>query len=86
MATFTFTTTPKQDAAVQYVTQQFNERLHPPTPLTAMQFAQRAIEELLDGWVTRAESEQGQTKAELYQRATPEDRATIDAILAKYSG
>lgn len=82
MATVTITTTPRQDAAAKRMADTFNAGAG--TSLTTAQFAQQEIQALINRWVDKTEADQRITKAAAYQIATPDDQATIDAILAKY--
>lgn len=85
MATFNVTTTPAQDAAAQRFVNQLNASNPAPVPLwTPLSWARSIILARLDQLVLRYQSDDNVSKATLYQRATPEDQASIDAILAKY--
>lgn len=83
MATFSITTTAKQDAAAQRMLQEYNTSF-PNSQLTVLQFVRERINDVFNRWVDRFDQEDRESKATLYQRATPEDQATIDTILNKY--
>ena len=82
MATFQVTTTARQDAAAARAAAEFNaERAD---PVTVLEFVRGHIAHLLNGWADRYDDDDRQTKAELYQQASAEDKAAIDVILDKY--
>jgi hypothetical protein len=82
MATFSITTEPRHDDATQALTARHNAMTG--ESLTPLEYARLRILELFDRWADRYEEDMRTTKATLYQRATPEDQASIDAILDKY--
>jgi hypothetical protein len=85
MASITLTTTAEEDTAIQFVVAQFNANRQPPLePLTARDFIEDIWRHNLDSWVTRYRQSGGETRRQLYEKATTTDRAAIDAILDKY--
>ena len=86
MAQITITTTAAQDAAVKRATEAYNTSSPPPAEsLTPLQFAQQLLQGALNALVARYSTEDTQTKAQLYQKASAADKTTIDSILAKYA-
>lgn len=83
MASIAITTTPEQDAAIQYATSQYNATSGAPA-VTPVQYAKQRIDQLFASIVERWKAETKVSKAEAYGRASATDQATVDAILAKY--
>lgn len=77
-----FTTTPRQDAAIQYMTNIYNGGGR--FSLTPLQFLKNAINGILDSWTLILDENQQTNKGKLYQKASPVDQLAIDAILEKY--
>lgn len=86
MATFSVTTTAAQDAAAQRYVDFLNKTKTLPTDpdITALAFARSLITGFLDNLIAKYASDDRETKAELYMKASDADKATIDAILQKY--
>jgi hypothetical protein len=85
MATFQFTTTAEEDAAIIHSTQIFNAGPEKQSaPLTPRQFVELHLRQLLNVWLGRYREAQRATRRELYEKATVEDQTTIDGILDKY--
>ena len=82
MATLSITTTTDQDAAVKYACDKYNTSAK--DTLTTAQYARQRIDQFLNGLVEQWRRDTRVSKAEAYQRATVEDQAAIDTILAKY--
>lgn len=83
MATFSVTTSPDQDRAVQYFANRYNAE-NPTATMTVLEYARMLIDHMLGGQVQQWKVETRTTKGELYTRASDADQATIDAILNKY--
>jgi hypothetical protein len=83
VATFSVTTTAEQDAAAKYEADRYNATSG-AVPLTTLQYAKVRIDQLFNGMVDRWRESTRVTKAEAYAKATPEDQAAVDLILAKY--
>lgn len=85
MATISITTSAEQDAAaVRYVAEVNASNGPGVAPLTPAQWARSLVLDQLDLLVAKYADRDRLTKAALYQRASTEDRAAIDAILVKY--
>jgi hypothetical protein len=84
MAQITITTTSEQDAAIQYATAVYNSQAPEAERETPLQFFMRHVRHKLSFWVQQWQDATKLSRGELYQRATAEDQATIDAILQKY--
>jgi hypothetical protein len=90
MAQITITTTDEQDRAIKYAADVYNAQAaesspnQPPDPLTPLQFFRRHVFHKVDAWVRDLGEASKATRGELFTRATAEDQAAIDAILAKY--
>lgn len=84
MASITLNTTNDQDVAVQRATSEYNATA--TDTLTALQwFKQIFLGPMLDQLINKYVDRDVETKAELYQKASDADKATIDAILQKYA-
>jgi hypothetical protein len=88
MARIVFDTSAEDDAAIKRATDASNaERLarDPSAQVeTPLQFVTRIWRHQIDYFVSVYRESQKLNRGELYQKATPTDQATIDAILAKY--
>ena len=85
MATFSITTTAAQDAAAIRYVAQLNATIPAPSPpITAVGWARGYVLDKLNALVNYYLNVDNVGKAELYQRASDADKATIDAILATY--
>lgn len=85
MATVTITTTTAQDNAVKRAAQEYNATLSAADQLTPAQYGLKILTAILDHLVDKYSTLDGDTKAQLYMRASDADKATIDAILQKYA-
>lgn len=83
MAQVTINTTARQDKAVKAMSDQYN-LTNPDAPLTPVQWAKAQLDSLFNRWADMFEISERESKASLYQKATPADQAAVDAILAKY--
>jgi hypothetical protein len=84
MARIIFDTTPAEDAAIKYATDLYNADRPLAPPETPLQFMTRIWQQRLAFLVSQFSDATKLNRGDLYQKATPTDQATIDAILAKY--
>ncbi len=84
MAIISFTTTATQDAVAQRETAAYNKGARPDAQKTIPDYVTMRIYALLNEWVERYAVVDRITKADQYATASAADKATIDAILAKY--
>jgi hypothetical protein len=82
VAQFAYTSTAIQDTAIQWFVDQYN--LQNRTALTARQYISDLLTHWLDARVSDYRDKNTQSRGQLYLKATPEDQASIDTILAKY--
>lgn len=87
MATFTFTTTVAQDAAIQYALARENERRAAETPpqaaLTAAQYLQRVFAAMVTSYAQQHKDFDAADLRTLFETATPAKRqAAVDAAKA----
>lgn len=82
MANINISTNSKQDKAIKFLTDKFN--LDTNSKLTPFQYFTDELKTLLDRLVNKAENMQSVSLAEVYNRANPEDQATIDLLRDKY--
>jgi hypothetical protein len=83
MATFTRVTTAEEDAAVQTACTDFNARNG--TSLTAKQFAMAVLDRWIAARVADYRESMSVSKGDAYNKMTPEDRAIVDPVFAKYT-
>ena len=84
MADITISLNPRQEKAVQYMTNKFN-LVSKRAPLSPQQYLKNTIDSILAGWVGSLDESERLTKAELYQKASPEDKLAVDTLLEKYN-
>lgn len=83
--TITLETTPAEDAAIRFLVTRHNASLPPPrVPDDPESFVRRHVRQLLDRWLTEHHDARNSQRGALYERASTEDRAAVDAILAHY--
>ena len=78
-ATFTVTTTPEQDAALQVLRRQANKDRQ--TPLTALEFRTYLVTQWLDGLVSQAGTHDQTTIKEAWEKADDATRAKVKTDL-----
>lgn len=83
MASVTFNTSPEEDKAVKAAADAYNAQSGQVAE-GVVQFFRRHVQHKIDFWVSQYSETEKLGKAELYQRASAADKATIDAVLAKY--
>ena len=81
MATININTTIRQDKAIKALTDQYNSTSG--SNLTPIQYMGMELKTLLDRMVNKADNLVN--FSEVYNKATVDEQATIDAIKAKYS-
>lgn len=74
-ATFTITTTPEQDAALQVLRRQTNKDRQ--VPLTALEFRAYLVTQWLDGLVSQAGTHDQTTIREAWEKADDATRAKV---------
>lgn len=89
MANIAVVTTAEQDLAVQRAAAEFNKDQRMANPawvdLTPVAYFKLTfVQNPLDGLVAKYGDKDRVTKLEAYQKTTVQEKATIDAILAKY--
>jgi hypothetical protein len=78
-ATFSITTTPEQDTALQVLRQKLNKDR--PTPLTALEFHTYLVTQWLDGLVSQAGTHDQTTLREAWEKADDATRAKVKTDL-----
>lgn len=91
MAQITITSTAAQDSAIKRATDTYNASQSVSVPgwvnVSPKEWAMtNVIIPALDALVRQFITIDGETKGELYQKASDADKAAIDTILAKYAG
>lgn len=81
MSAITINTTARQDKAIKALTDEYNNVSK--SNLTPIQYMSMELRTLMDRMVNKADNLVNFT--DVYNKATPEDQATIDSIKAKYS-
>ena len=84
MATISFTTTARQDEGAQWKAAQHNANMSQDQQLTAVAYVRQRLFHMLDGWADEMDQDIRVSRIDAYKMATPEERATIDAILGPY--
>lgn len=78
------TLTAEEAAAVVFMRDKYNADIAPELPETTAQFFKRSLQHLITSWVTAQASTTQLTRQELFVKASPADKATIDSILDTY--
>lgn len=85
MATHNLTTTNARETALQAKTDQANARraaqTPPLAPLTATQYLQARVNDVLDDYVAQEQTTDADTLREAYRNAAPADKAAVKARL-----
>lgn len=81
MSTININTTARQDKAIKALTDEYNNATK--SNLTPIQYMSMELKTVLDRMINKADNLVN--FSEVYNKATPDEQATIDSIKAKYS-